>query len=48
MSPDRLIIFVKAPRAGGVKTRLAQGIGSEAAAAAYRTLVDALDRKSVV
>ena len=42
MAPDRLIIFVKAPRLGTVKTRLAQGIGSEAAAAAYCTLVETL------
>ncbi len=40
--PERLIIFVKAPRAGGVKTRLARSIGSEAAAAAYCTLVATL------
>ncbi len=42
MALDRLIIFVKAPRAGVVKTRLAQGIGPEAAAAAYRALVETL------
>ncbi len=40
--PERLIIFVKAPRAGGVKTRLAQGIGPVAATAVYRTLVATL------
>ena len=39
---DQLIIFVKAPRAGGVKTRLAQGIGPEAATEAYRVLVATL------
>jgi rSAM/selenodomain-associated transferase 1 len=42
MAPERLIIFVKAPRAGAVKTRLAEGVGAEAAAAAYRTLVATL------
>ena len=42
MALERLIIFVKAPRAGAVKTRLAQGIGSEAAVAAYRALVETL------
>ncbi len=35
----RLIIFLKAPRAGLVKTRLAQSIGPEAALAAYKKLV---------
>ena len=37
--PQKLIIFVKAPRAGLVKTRLADSIGAPAAALAYRTLV---------
>ena len=35
----RLIIFLKAPRAGLVKTRLAQSIGPDAALAAYKKLV---------
>ena len=42
MGPARLVIFVKAPRAGEVKTRLAQAIGPEAACAAYRQLVELL------
>jgi rSAM/selenodomain-associated transferase 1 len=33
-------LIVKAPRLGEVKTRLAQGIGTEHAAAIYRTLVE--------
>jgi rSAM/selenodomain-associated transferase 1 len=39
---EKLIIFVKAPRAGLVKTRLARTIGSDPACDAYRTLVDDL------
>ena len=46
MSDPRIIIFVKAPRPGFVKTRLAETIGMEAACAAYqelvRTLLDSL------
>ena len=42
MGPQRLVISVKAPRAGHVKTRLAQTIGAEAACAAYRRLVELL------
>jgi rSAM/selenodomain-associated transferase 1 len=38
----RLIIFLKAPRAGSVKTRLGQDIGMEQARAAYCELVDRL------
>jgi rSAM/selenodomain-associated transferase 1 len=34
-----LIIFIKAPRAGYVKTRIAKTIGAENAAAVYRALV---------
>lgn len=41
---DQLIIFVKAPRPGGVKTRLAQALGAETACAIYRRLVDRLVR----
>jgi len=44
MSAELLIIFVKAPRAGQVKTRLAQEIGAEAACAAYRRLDEDLFR----
>jgi len=39
-----LIVFVKAPRIGAVKTRLAKGIGSEAARAAYCRLAEILFR----
>jgi hypothetical protein len=39
---DRLMIFVKAPRPGQVKTRLAQALGAEAASAVYRHLVERL------
>jgi|ERR1043166_2196247 rSAM/selenodomain-associated transferase 1 len=40
MSDQRLIIFVKAPRPGEVKTRLAKDLGPEAACLAYRDLVE--------
>ncbi len=36
---EQLIVFVKAPRPGSVKTRLAKTMGSEQACAAYRELV---------
>ena len=42
---EQLIIFVKAPRPGAVKTRLAQTIGAEAACAAYRQLIGILLRE---
>ena len=42
MSEERLIVFVKAPRPGAVKTRLAKAIGASAAHAAYRQLVETL------
>ena len=42
MSEDILIVFVKAPRPGAVKTRLANAIGDLEAAAAYRRLVETL------
>lgn len=43
MSSERLlIVFVKAPRVGGVKTRLAAAIGAEAACEAYQRMVAAL------
>ncbi len=38
----RLAVFLKAPRAGAVKTRLAQAIGSRAALDAYQQMVDHL------
>jgi hypothetical protein len=38
---DALIVFVKEPRPGAVKTRLARSIGDHAAAAAYRALAEA-------
>ena len=40
MSANRLIIFVKAPRRGIVKTRLARTIGAAAAAEAYVRLAE--------
>src|SRR5437879_13188862 len=42
MNKLKLILFVKAPRPGAVKTRLAKVIGAPAAGAAYRQLVEAL------
>jgi rSAM/selenodomain-associated transferase 1 len=39
---EHLIIFVKAPRPGEVKTRLAEAIGPDAACAAYRQLAETL------
>ncbi|KAF0173511.1 MAG: hypothetical protein FD161_3805 [Limisphaerales bacterium] len=39
---SRLVVFLKAPRAGAVKTRLAESLGADAACAAYRQLVEAL------
>jgi len=42
-APDdaRLVVFLRAPRAGAVKTRLAAALGEAAALAAYRTLAEA-------
>ena len=37
---DALIVFVRYPEAGKVKTRLAQSVGAEAAARIYRDLVE--------
>jgi len=37
---QKLVIFLKAPRRGTVKTRLAAALGPEAALAAYRELVE--------
>ena len=42
MSEERLFIFLKAPRPGAVKTRLAESIGASEAAAAYQILVETL------
>src|SRR5262249_38381516 len=42
VSTSLLIIFLKAPRVGTVKTRLASALGPEAACAAYRCLVTTL------
>jgi rSAM/selenodomain-associated transferase 1 len=39
---QRLIVFVRAPRPGAVKTRLAAELGGEPAAFAYRRLVEKL------
>ena len=44
MSLNQLVIFVKAPRPGLVKTRLARSIGANEACAAYRTLMETLLR----
>src|SRR2546421_438314 len=44
MSLNRLVILVKAPRPGLVKTRLARSIGANEACAAYRTLTETLLR----
>jgi uncharacterized protein len=40
MSGSALVVFLKHPRPGGVKTRLAAAIGAEAAAALYRALAE--------
>jgi rSAM/selenodomain-associated transferase 1 len=42
MIENQLIVFLKAPRPGAVKTRLASTLGIEAACATYRQLVDTL------
>ena len=42
MNERRLIVFLKAPRAGAVKTRLAATLGAAEACAAYRRLVETL------
>jgi rSAM/selenodomain-associated transferase 1 len=39
---QKLIVFARAPGSGQVKTRLAKGIGEQAAAHAYKTIVDRL------
>ena len=40
MSESALVVFLKHPRPGGVKTRLAAAIGPEAAAGLYRALAE--------
>ena len=42
MRQEQLVVFVKAPRIGTVKTRLAKSIGAAAALNAYRCLVETL------
>ena len=42
MATSRLIIFLKAPRPGFVKTRLAAALGPDGAGAAYVRLVETL------
>jgi len=42
MPAHQLIVFVKAPRPGFVKTRLARGLGLDAACQAYRQMADAV------
>lgn len=42
MQASRLVVFLKAPRAGSVKTRLAEALGPEGSCAAYRRLVETL------
>jgi len=44
MSKERLIVFVKAPRPGVVKTRIARTAGAAKACAIYREMVEALLR----
>lgn len=39
---SRLVVFLKAPRAGAVKTRLAEALGADAACAAYKQLASSL------
>ena len=41
MASDLLLVFLKAPRPGAVKTRLASRLGSDAAAELYRALAEA-------
>jgi len=42
MDSEKLIIFLKAPRIGTVKTRLAKSIGEQRACDAYRTMVESV------
>lgn len=43
---DKLIIFIKYPQAGRVKTRLARSIGRENAARLYRAFVEAILKRT--
>jgi rSAM/selenodomain-associated transferase 1 len=45
-STDVLAVFVKDPRPGSVKSRLATAIGAEAAAAVYRVLAEGVIRRT--
>jgi rSAM/selenodomain-associated transferase 1 len=40
VAPDTLIVFLKEPRPGAVKTRLAKALGAERAAQLYRALAE--------
>ena len=44
MPPDSTLLFLRAPRIGTVKTRLARDLGDQPALAAYRHLLDHLHR----
>lgn len=46
MPAELLIVFVKRPRPGEVKTRLAQGLGAADAAAVYRAMADQVLRET--
>ena len=43
---DVLAVFVKDPRPGTVKSRLAAALGAEAAAAVYRVLAEGVVRRT--
>jgi rSAM/selenodomain-associated transferase 1 len=45
VSKEKLIVFVKAPREGAVKTRLAATVGTRKACAVYQELVETLLRR---
>jgi len=45
MPPDSTLLFLRAPRLGTVKTRLAQDLGTALALAAYRLLLDHLHQQ---
>jgi len=44
--PDQLLVFLKEPRPGAVKRRLAAGLGAELAAAVYRALAEHVLRRT--
>ena len=46
VNPDLLLVFVKEPSPGQVKTRLAQAIGAKAAAELYRLLTEEVLRRT--